>query len=203
MSWPAGIARSFEKADIAVPHTRLSADLWYLHLDSELVWNGDDGGTDRSRPTERYGVDLEGSYNPFPWLRLDANASIAHSQFVANAGNGNALALAPKLMGQGGATYIHGDYSISLRGRGIADRPGNDANTLTAQGYFIFDLMTGYSPMKQLHLNLTINNLLNTPWREAQFADTSAVTSTSAPVEQMHFTPGIPLTTTVTVSYQL
>jgi len=186
-----------------VPHSKLSADFWYLHLDSELVWNGDEGGTDPSGPTERYGVDLEAAYNPVPWLRLDANASIAHSQFVQNAGNGNALALAPKLMGQGGITYIHPLFSVSLRGRGIADRPGNDAGTLTAQGYFIFDLIAATQPTKKLGINLTINNLFNQTWREAQFADTSAITPTSPAIEQMHFTPGIPLTATVTASYQL
>ena len=186
-----------------VPHTRFSADFWYLHLDSELVWNGDEGGTDPSGPTERYGVDLEGAYNPFSWLRLDANASLAHSQFVQNAGNGNALALAPKLMGQGGITYIHPLFSVALRGRGIADRPGNDANTLTAKGYFIFDLIASTQPTKKLGINLTINNLFNQTWREAQFADTSAITPTSPAIEQMHFTPGIPLTATVTASYQL
>jgi outer membrane receptor protein involved in Fe transport len=186
-----------------VPHARFSADLWYLHLDSELVWNGDEGGTDPSGPTERYGIDLEGTYHPVSWLRLDANASLAHSQFVHNAGNGNALALAPKLMGQGGITYIHESFSVALRGRGIADRPGNDANTLTAKGYFIFDLIASTQPTKKLGINLTINNLFNQTWREAQFADTSAITPTSAPLEQMHFTPGIPLTATVTASYQL
>jgi len=186
-----------------VPHAKFSADLWYLHLDSELVWSGDEGGTAASGPTERYGVDLEGAWNPFPWLRLDANVSIAHSAFVANAGNGSALALAPKLMGQGGMTYIHGAFNISLRGRGIADRPGNDANTLTAKGYFIFDLIASVQPTKKLGLNLTLNNLFNQAWREAQFADTSAITPTSPAVEQMHFTPGIPLTATVTASYQL
>jgi len=186
-----------------LPHSRFSADFWYLHLDSELVWSGDEGGTQPSGSTKRYGVDLEGSYNPFPWLRMDANVSIAHSAFVANAGNGSALALAPKLMGQGGITYINGRFNVSLRGRGIADRPGNDDNTLTAKGYFIFDLIAAIQPTKKLNLNLTLNNLFNQTWREAQFADTSAVTPTSAPVEQMHFTPGIPLTATVTASYQL
>ncbi len=185
-----------------VPHARFSADLWYLHLDSELVWNGDTGGTDAAGATRRYGVDLEGAYNPLPWLRLDASVSIAHSEFVANHGNGDAVALAPKLMGQGGVTLVRGTSFIALRGRGIADRPGNDADTLTAPGYFLFDLMTGYMPTPKLSLNLTINNLLNTAWREAQFADTSAVTPTSPPVEQMHFTPGIPLTATATVAYQ-
>ena len=185
-----------------IPHTRFSADLWYLHLASELVWSGDEGGTDAGGATQRYGVDLEGSWTPFPWLRLDANASIAHSTLVANHGNGGALALAPKLMGSGGITYTRGASFVALRGRGIADRPGNDANTLTAQGYFIFDLMAGTQVTTKLGLNLTINNLLNSDWREAQFADTSAVTPTSPAIEQMHFTPGIPLTATGTVSYQ-
>jgi len=53
-----------------------------------------------------------------------------------------------------------------------------------------------------LRANLTINNLLNSDWREAQFADTSAVTPTSPAVEQMHFTSGIPLTATATAAYQ-
>ena len=48
----------------AVPHARLSADLWYLHLDSELVWSGDTGGTEPSGPTRRYGVDLEAALQP-------------------------------------------------------------------------------------------------------------------------------------------
>ncbi len=185
-----------------IPHARFSVDLWYLHLDSELVWNGDEGGTSASGPTRRYGVDLEAAWSPMPWLRFDANASIAHSAYVHNAGNGDALALAPKLMGQGGVTLVHDNAFVSLRGRGIADRPGNDANTLTAQGYFIFDLMAGMKATKKLDLNLTINNLLNSAWREAQFADSSAVTPTSPVVEQMHFTPGIPLTATVTAAYQ-
>ena len=185
-----------------VPHARFSVDLWYLHLDSELVWSGDEGGTSPGDPTRRYGVDLEGAWNPVPWLRFDANVSLAHSTFVHNAGNGNALALAPKIMGQGGVSYVHDDLFVSLRGRGIGDRPGNDDNTLTAKGYLIFDLMAGYKPTKKLDLNLTINNVLNSAWREAQFADSSAVTPTAPVVEQMHFTPGIPLTATVTAAYQ-
>jgi hypothetical protein len=43
---------------------------------------------------------------------------------------------------------------------------------------------------------------MNADWREAQFADESAVTPSSPVVEQMHFTPGIPLTATVTAAYR-
>jgi len=38
-----------------VPHARISADVWYLHLDSELVWSGDAGSTEASDSTRRYG----------------------------------------------------------------------------------------------------------------------------------------------------
>jgi hypothetical protein len=184
-----------------IPHAKLAADFWYLHLDSELVWSGDEGGTEASGPTRRYGVDLEAEYNPMPWLRLDANVSLAHSAFVHNAGNSDGLALAPKIMGQGGVTLVDGPQFISLRARGIGDRPGNDDGTLTAQGYLIFDLIAGRT-FGKLDLNLTINNLLDAQWREAQFADTSAVVRGGPAVEQIHFTPGIPLSATATVAYR-
>ena len=184
-----------------VPHARLAADVWYLHLDSELVWNGDSGGTSPSGPTRRYGVDLEAEVSPLPWLRLDGNLSLAHAAFVHDAGNGSALALAPRIMGQGGVTVVHGPAFVSLRARGIADRPGNDSGTLTAQGYLIFDLIAGRT-FGKLDVNLTVNNLLDSDWREAQFADTSAVTPGGPAVEQMHFTPGIPLTATATAAYR-
>jgi hypothetical protein len=183
-----------------IPHLRVSADLWYLHLNSELVWSGDAGGTDASDSTRRYGADLEVTYTPAPWLRLDGNVTVAHAAFVANHGNGSALALAPRLMGQGGVTLIDGHRFVALRTRGIADRPGNDDNTLTARGYLIFDLIAG-ATIGKLALNLTVNNLLDAAWREAQFADASRVTPTAQVVEQMHFTPGIPLTATVTAAY--
>jgi outer membrane receptor protein involved in Fe transport len=181
--------------------SRVSADVWYLHLSSEQVWSGDAGGTEPSDPTRRFGIDVEGSVAATPYLSLDGNITWAHATFVANRGNAGALALAPRWMGSGGAT-LHGDKQfVALRARGIGDRPGNDDGTLTAEGYLIFDLVAGRK-FGGMDLNLTVNNLLNTEWREAQFAEESRVTPTSDLVEQMHFTPGLPLTATLTAAYQ-
>jgi hypothetical protein len=184
-----------------IPHARIAADLWYLHLDSELVWSGDAGGTEASSPSRRYGVDVEAAYSPLAWLRLDANVSFARSTLVQNAGNSNGLALAPKVMGQGGVTLVRGPSFVSLRARGIGDRPGNDDGSLTAEGYLIFDLVAGHT-LGKLDLNLTVNNLFDADWREAQFADESAVMPGAPTIEQMHFTPGIPLSATVTAAYR-
>ena len=49
---------------------------------------------------------------------------------------------------------------------------------------------------KAFDVGLTVNNALNADWREAQFAEESRVTPTAPIMEQMHYTPGIPLTAT-------
>jgi hypothetical protein len=184
------------------PHARarFAMDVWYLRLSSEQVWSGDEGGTEPSDPTRRFGLDIEGWLDATDWLTVDANVTWSHATFVHNAGNGGALALAPRWMGSGGAT-AHGKTSfVTLRARGIADRPGNDDGTLTAEGYLIVDLVAG-KQLGKLAVDLTINNLLNAKWREAQFADASRVSPTADVVEQMHFTPGIPLTATIAAAY--
>ena len=132
---------------------------------------------------------------------LDANVTWAHATFVANAGNNGALALAPRWMGSGGVTVHDNKNFIAVRTRGIGDRPGNDDGSLTAEGYLIFDVMAG-TQIRKMDLNLTINNALNADWREAQFAESSRVTPTAPILDQMHFTPGMPLTATVTAAYR-
>src|SRR5262249_4833544 len=151
---------------------------WYLYLTSELVWNGDEGGTAPSDPTQRFGLDMDGSLDATPWLSLDANVTWAHARFVANHGNGGALALAPRWMGSGGVTLHDERGFIAVRTRGIADRPGNDDGTLNAPGYLIFDVMMG-KRVRNFDLGVTINNALDADWREAQFAETSRVTPTA------------------------
>jgi hypothetical protein len=180
--------------------SRVSMDVWYLHLSSEQVWNGDAGGTEPSDPTRRFGLDLEGSTDVTSWLSLDANVTFAQARFVANAGNGGAIALAPRWMGSGGITAKRGKSFIALRSRGIADRPGNEDGTLVAEGYLLFDLVAG-TQRGGWGLNVTLNNLTNVEWREAQFAEESRVAPSAELAEQMHFTPGIPLTATATASY--
>jgi len=180
---------------------RFSMDWWYLWLSSEQVWSGDTGGTEPSAPTRRFGLDIDGSVDATPWLSLDANVTWSHAGFVANQGNGGAVALAPTWMGSGGATAHRGHSFVTLRARGIADRPGNETGTLTAPGYLIVDAIAGTKVGKRWDLNLTINNALDADWREAQFAESSRVSPTADVVEQMHFTPGVPLTATATVAF--
>ncbi len=175
-----------------------AAALWYLHLASEQVWSGDLGGTEPSDPTRRHGADLSASWTATPWLSLDANLSLARSTFVANRGNAGALALAPRVTGGGGATLSRGHSTVSLRARGIGNRPANDDDTLTAEGYILLDLVASHR-LAAFELGLTVMNLLDAEWREAQFAEESRVSPAAELREDVHFTPGAPLTALATV----
>jgi outer membrane receptor protein involved in Fe transport len=173
---------------------RTAIDVWYLYLQSELVWSGDNGGTEPSDPTRRLGVDVDIAFDATPWLSLDANMALGRSTLVANQGNGGALALAPRLMGGAGVAVHSKIRYASLRLRGIGDRPANDDASLDADGWVLLDLVGGARIHRNVMLTLTVNNLLNTSWREAQFADISRVTPGAQEREDVHFTPGMPLT---------
>ncbi len=179
---------------------RASVAAWYLHLASEQVWSGDNGGTEPSDPSHRRGVDFDVAWQARPWLSLDANLALARSTLVANQGNSGALALAPRILGGGGATVHSTKSSVSLRARGVGDRPANSDGSLTAKGFFIFDLVASHT-IGPWGLGLTVQNLFNSDWREAQFAEESRLRGEAAAVEDVHFTPGTPLVALGTLQY--
>jgi hypothetical protein len=91
----------------------------------------------------------------------------------------------------------------------VGDRPATEDRFLTAQGFTRMDLSGGYR-YQRYELALSLENLLNTAWREAQFATTSRVPGENGPTdcpsgtrpvseggaflgcEDIHFTPGTP-----------
>ncbi len=56
---------------------------------------------------------------------------------------------------------------------------------------------------RTLELGVTAENLLDASWREAQFADASRVSPTAAIREDVHVTPGAPLTVLGTIAVPL
>ena len=55
---------------------------WLLDLDSELLFIGDAGTTEASRPSRRYGVEWTNYYRPLPWLKFDADFSFSKARFT-------------------------------------------------------------------------------------------------------------------------
>src|SRR6185295_17967764 len=90
-------ATGYEVGARVKPVKELSVDAaaFLMDLDSEIVWVGDAGGTEASGATRRFGLELAARYHLASWLFADAEAVFVRPRYRTNAGNGDAVALAP------------------------------------------------------------------------------------------------------------
>ncbi|MGN6639562.1 MAG: TonB-dependent receptor [Mucilaginibacter sp.] len=174
-----------------IPHLYINAALWYLYLQQEFVYT-DDGDIAPGGKTRREGIDLSARYQLAKWLFADLNVNLAKPRLVDSARGKNYLALAPTFTSTGGLDFkfdngINGGISY----RYMHNRPGNNTNTLTADGYYVTDLKVNYA-QKRYEIGLSVENLFNTKWNEFEAEEVSRLRGEAAPVDQMSFTPGTP-----------
>ncbi len=167
---------------------------WGLDLDQETVWAGDEGTTELNGPTHRQGLDVSVRATPLPWILVDADLNVCKAIYTEDPGNANQVALAPPLTFSGG---VEVDSPIGVTGgfrvRSLADRPATEDGSLVAEGWTIVDAEAGYK-WHFIQAGVQVNNVLNTPWKEVQFASTTQLKDESAPVDDITFTPGWPRT---------
>src|SRR5215831_15893391 len=65
-----------------LPGLNSSLSLFMLDQASELVFSGDAGTTEPSRPSRRIGIEWTNEYRPVPWLAINADLAVTHARFV-------------------------------------------------------------------------------------------------------------------------
>jgi outer membrane receptor protein involved in Fe transport len=194
----------FERLDLA-------GSAFLLDLESEIVWVGDEGTTEARGPTRRIGLEGEVRLEVLSWLFADLDATVSKGTFVESPSDVSALALAPRITVSSGLSARHesGVYG-RLSVFHIADRPATEDRFLTAEGFTRVDATVGYRH-RSFEISVAAQNLLDSTWREAQFANVSRLPSESAsascpsgtrPIgdgrsfagcEDIHFTSGAPI----------
>jgi TonB-dependent Receptor Plug Domain/CarboxypepD_reg-like domain len=170
----------------------LQTAIWYLWLDQEFVYVGDEGIVEAGGQTIRFGLDISIRYEIVKNLYADLDLSLANPRAIGVSKHESYLPLAPRFTSIGGLTYRkQTGWNGSLRYRYMADRPANETNTVVAKGYFVVDAAVNYST-KKWEAGLSIQNLLNTKWKETQFDTESQLKKETTPVSEIHFTPGTP-----------
>lgn len=170
----------------------VNAALWYLKLDQEFVYVGDEGIVEPSGKSRRAGIDLSARYQPVKWLFLDIDANYSNGRAIEEAKGEDHLPLAPVFTSIGGITYKSKmGLNASLRYRYMGNRPANEDNSVVAKGYFVSDVVVNYTKSK-FETGIAIQNLFNVRWKETQFDTESKLRNETAPVSEIHFTPGTP-----------
>jgi len=183
------------------PNFWLNSALWYLRSEQEFVYVGDEAIVEPSGESLRRGVDLSASMNLNSKIFLTTSINYSHARSTEESSGNDFIPLAPMLTSSGSLTYQPSrDFSLNMRYRYIEDRPANEDNSIVAEGYFIADLAASLKK-GNVTFGLSINNLFNSEWNEAQFATRSRLFDEIDSVEELHFTPGSPIFLKGSVSY--
>ena len=175
----------------ALPRTEFFATYWFLNLSSELVFVGDDGTTEPRGPSHREGIEVGVKIRPLDWLTFTGDFTYTtHAEFVDTRAP---IPLAPIWTARADITVrLPWGLSSSFEMRYLGDRPADEERQFTARGYTLLN-WTGRYRYRNLEAFLSIENLANVHWREAQFAFTSRLPGEPAQgVADVHFTPGTP-----------
>ncbi len=174
---------------------------WYLQMEQEFVYVGDEGIIEPSGKSQRLGLDVSLRYQPVKWLFIDADANYCQSRAIEEWKGQDHIPLAPVFTSSGGVTYKSQlGLNAAIRYRYMSDRPANEDNSVVAQGYLVHDAVVNYE-RKKYEIGLSVQNLFDVRWKETQFDTESKLRNETTPVSEIHFTPGSPFFLKAHVSF--
>jgi hypothetical protein len=138
-----------------------SLTLWRLDIDSELIFTGDAGTTEASRPSRRQGVEWANYWTPAAWLLIDGDVSLSSAHFTDNDPVGNRIPDAIEQAASIGVSLQESDpWSAGLRVRYFGPRPLIEDNSVRSKSSTLVNMQVGYRISKPVKVSLEILNLL-------------------------------------------
>ncbi|MDC4798968.1 TonB-dependent receptor [Acinetobacter baumannii] len=135
---------------------------WQLDSDSELVFVGDAGTTEASRPSRRQGIELSHFYKPnSDWL-VDVDMAWSKARYKDDASEGNYIPGAINTTASVGINYTPlKPWSLGVRMRYFGPRPLVEDNSVKSSSSTLVNLQTTYRFNKNLQAQIDILNLFN------------------------------------------
>ncbi len=184
-----------------LPNLLINAAAWYLHLDQEFVYVGDDGNVEPSGKTKREGLDFLVRYQFSKALFANVNVNLTRPRAIGEPKGQDYIPLAPTATSTGGIFYKKREgFNGGITYRYIKSRPANEDNSIVAKGYFLLDGSVNYTRPKY-EIGVAVENIFNVDWNEAQFATESRLKTEPASVTELNFTPGTPVFARVKLAF--
>lgn len=181
-----------------------SVALWYLQMDSELLYVGDAGNNEPSRASRRYGVELAAYY----WLgnnwSLDAELAVTRSRFTeSEAGEGNYIDGSLPFVASMGLIYkADTPWQASLRLRHFGKRTLDSFNEQRSASTTLLNAGYQYN-WQQWTFGLDVLNLLDSNDNDIDYFYASRLPGEPAEgVEDRHSHPLEPRTLRAKVTYR-
>jgi outer membrane receptor protein involved in Fe transport len=178
-----------------LPGLQSTVALWQLDSDGELLFVGDAGTTEATRPSYRYGLELANYWNPTEWLTLDADFSISRSQFRDSDPAGDEIPGSLEKVAAFGITlHDMGALSGSLRLRYFGPRPLIEDDSVRSDATVQLNAQIDYSLTERVSISLEGLNLLGSKDSEIDYFYASRLSGEDAGPDEggvngRHFKP--------------
>lgn len=185
-----------------VPHLQSSLSLWRLELASELVFAGDAGSTEASRPSLRRGIEWSNRYIPHNWLLVDLDLSVSRAQFTDSDPVGSYIPGAiDRVASLGVSVKDFGPWSGTVHARYFGPRPLVEDNSVQSRSSINFAARAAYKVDARTSVSFDVFNLFNRKASDIDYYYASRVNpgEPAAGVNDIHFHPVEPRTFRVAV----
>jgi len=183
LGWEVGLqTRLFGRLDLA-------ASYWWLELQSEFVFVGDEGVTERRPRSEREGLEVSARLRVFDWLTWTADVAYTQAHF---ADSGLPVEQAPRFVAKSSLVARHpSGLAGHVRVKALGERYGDPASDfdIRLSDYAIVDVGASYR-WGPVSLGVLVENLLDSEWSSSEFFYESRPFPAGPVIADRHFSPG-------------
>jgi hypothetical protein len=187
------VGAEFGVRSVVVPGLQTTLSGWWLDVESELLFVGDAGTTEASRPSRRFGLEWANFYSPIRGLTFDLDVSLSQARFRDNLPDKHIPGAIESVVAAG-ATY-RSEFGIfgSARVRYFGSRPLLEDNSMRSKEAVQLNAQLGYRINEVWSVMADGFNLLNRRDHDIDYAYESRITP-SAPISlERHYHPIEPL----------
>jgi hypothetical protein len=179
-----------------------SLALFLLDFDSELLFSGDSGTTEASRPSRRIGIEFSSLYRATPWLTFDLDAAYTRARFTNADPVGSRIPGAVEGVIEAGAEIDNlGKWFGGVRLRYFGPRPLIEDDSVRSKATTLVAARIGYKLGDGIRLRLEGFNLLNAKASQIDYYYASRLPGEAAQgVNDVHFHPAEPASFRLTIS---
>lgn len=153
-----------------IPGLNSTLALWWMQVNSELIFVGDASSTKPSGRSERYGVEWSNYYQVNDWLTLDADLAFSTAKYVGVPRESNHV---PNSVGRvisaGAVVQLPFHTFTTLRVRHFGEIPLNETGSFHADDTTLVNWGLGYAH-KDLKLEIDLFNVLDSKSSDTAYA---------------------------------